>query len=512
MKPAGLRKELKPALLRLLRWLAPLTALGIALLPTLLLGFPRGHDWLLELTRIAEYRHAVGEGQIPPHWAPNIYGGSAGGVGAPVFLFYSPLYLIVASAAVTVVSPMSLLPLAAGARLAIWIFAAAGLLAMADLLRSLGSGSSDETQHGSGARIAAMLFVLHPYFLTDALLRNANAEFAALCLLPLPLSGVVRLASGRRGAEWRLGLGLALVVLAHNLTALIAAAAVVVLGVVLLWDAERQIQVRFAASFVAGLLLSSWLWLPALGYRHLIRQSELTRGKLDFHQNFGPIFGWGAYFAVGWLPALLLVGALAWLLVRRPTGPTGRVAWTLSGASGVFLFLQTPASIPIWEQAPFLPLFQFPFRFQGPLALCVAVLAALAWSRISFDWRTSRKLIVEWLVLVLLVLNAWPHLSNVRPLPEQAFDNLTAWTTPNGIRTQRLKVTVGDEYLPAPGVDPASLPYGAATNPPPPLRLAGLCLAVLTVNFWILIVLLRRRRRILTASSSSGGPTESASI
>lgn len=469
--------------LRLLPWLAPLAALGIALLPTLLLGFPRGHDWLLELTRIAEYRHALGDGQIPPHWAPNVYGGQ----GAPVFVFYSPLFLIVASAAVTLVSPVALLPLAAGATLAVWLFAAAGLVTMADLLRSLRT----ERAGDAGARMAVMLFVLHPYFLTDALLRNANAEFAALCLLPLPLAGVVRMASGRSGGEWRLGVGLALVVLAHNLTALVAAATVVVLGSVLLWGAERRVQLQFAATFVVGLLLSSWLWLPALGYRHLIRQSELTRGRLDFHQNFGPIFAWGSFSSVGWLPALALLAGVAWLLICRPRGPSGRVAWTLAGASGVFLFLQTPASTPIWETAPFLPLFQFPWRFQGPLAICVAALFGFAWSRMSRGWRTLPRLAAEWLLLALLVVNAWPHLSNVRPLTEEAFYNLPVWTTPDGIRTQGLKVTVGDEYLPAAGVDPASLPYGP--NRVPGLRQAGLGLSVLTSLGWLGVIGHRRR-------------------
>lgn len=453
-------------------WLAPLTALGIALLPTLLLGFPRGHDWPLELTRIAEYRNALAGGQLPPHWAPNVYGGQ----GSPVFLFYSPLFLLVASAASWIAQPFVASPLTAGASIALWIFAASGFLALVDLLRGLAP------QEPAGARVAAILFVLHPYLLTDALLRNANAEFAALCLLPLPLAGVVRLAAGRAedgaaGGFWRLALGLALVVTAHNLTALVAAAAVAVLGAVLLWDGPRRTQLRFLAACSTGLLLSAWLWLPALGYRHLVRQSELVRGRLDFHNNFGPLVGWGSFSAVGLLPPLALAASLVWLVRRRPTGIAGRVAWTAAAASGVFVFLQLPASIRVWESVPWLPLFQFPWRFQGPLALCIAVLAGLAWARGVRRWPAGRARVAEWLLLLLVVLNAWTHLSNVRPLPPEARGQVARWTEPAAVR-DGLRVTVTHEYLPAEGVRADSLPYGP--DRAPPLRRLGLTLSLLT--------------------------------
>ena len=469
---------------RLLAWFAPLGALGIFLLPTLIHGFPRGHDWQLALTRIAEYGHAVGEGQLPPYWTPNVYGGH----GAPMFLFYSPLFLMVASAASAVLGSV-----AAGGVAAIWVFAVVGFLTVVDLLRSLDA-------QGSGARVAAMLLVLHPYFVTDALLRNADAEFAALCLLPLPLVGVVRLAAERQGGGTRLALGLALVVLAHNLTALVAATLVGVFGIVLLWDAERRVQLRFLLATATGLLLSAWLWLPALGYRHLIRSDELVRGRLDFHENFEPIFGWGNYSSVGVLPAVALLVGLAWLLRTLPGGRPGRVAWTLAAASGVFLFLQSALSTPVWETVPLLPLFQFPWRFQGPLSVCVAVLAGLAWSRTSADWPEGRRLAMEWLLLVFLVLNAGTHLSNARPLPDDTRAQLATVLTPESIRSQGLKVTVGNEYLPAKGVDPATLPFGP--DRVPPLRTAGLVVSSLTALAWLGAILgIRRRRRILTGSS-----------
>ena len=62
----------------------------------------------------------------------------------------------------------------------------------------LASGGSTE-----GARIAVALYLLHPYLLCDMLLRNADAEFAALCVAPLALCGVLELRERPRwGAVW----------------------------------------------------------------------------------------------------------------------------------------------------------------------------------------------------------------------------------------------------------------------------------------------------------------------
>ena len=47
-------------------------AVVISITPLLLSGFGMGHDWIFELVRIAEFRHAVEGGQLPPFWAPKV--------------------------------------------------------------------------------------------------------------------------------------------------------------------------------------------------------------------------------------------------------------------------------------------------------------------------------------------------------------------------------------------------------------------------------------------------------
>ena len=45
------------------------------------LWFPQGHDWKYGVARTAEYLHALQDGQFPPFWASNFYGG----YGSPSF-------------------------------------------------------------------------------------------------------------------------------------------------------------------------------------------------------------------------------------------------------------------------------------------------------------------------------------------------------------------------------------------------------------------------------------------
>jgi hypothetical protein len=75
------------------------------------------------------------------------------------------------------------------------------------------SGAERETL-AAAARVGVCVYVLHPYLLGDKLIRNASAELAGLCRLPLVLHGVL-IASRRPRARfaWLSG-GLAMVILA----------------------------------------------------------------------------------------------------------------------------------------------------------------------------------------------------------------------------------------------------------------------------------------------------------
>ena len=320
-------------------------------------GFPRGTDWMLELVRLAEWRQALGEGQMPPAWAPDLYGG----FGSPVFLFYPPLASALAAGA-SVLLP-SLQAAAVAASLVTLLIVIAGAAAMED----------------GAPRIAALVLVLQPYLLADLLLRNAQAELLALALLPLAMAGLLRADRRPRQAALLLALAVALVSLTHPLTALMLMVILIAGGAFVLrrsagWGA-------LAAGMGLGLLLSAWSWLPALVLGSWIRHGELLRDRLDFHRNFlapHQLIGHGHPFSAGWLGPAALLCLLGALLAGRLSGVRRRMALAVLVGGAALLALRLPLARPVWQAVPWMPLLQFPWRLMGPLAVLAALAAALA--------------------------------------------------------------------------------------------------------------------------------------
>jgi len=135
-----------------------------------------------------------------------------------------------------------------------------------------------------------VFFVVHPYLLGNKLVRNADAEFMGLCLTPLALYGVAIAARDPRRGFALVSTGLALVVLAHNLTALVAVAFALGLGVVLHGPtrAHRLARDRGGDRRRAG-GCTAFFWLPALALQDLIRPEELLQGKFDYRRQFPPL-------------------------------------------------------------------------------------------------------------------------------------------------------------------------------------------------------------------------------
>ena len=423
-----------------LPWLAG----GLACLPLLAGGFPQGHDWTFELVRVAEYGAALEAGQFPPYWAENLYGG----YGSPVFLFYAPLFSAGAAllgwltGSVTTGSTLLLVLLTA-----VSIWAMQGLLLAATEL----AGARD----AAAARIGASFYVLCPYLLGDKLVRNADAEFAGLCLAPLALWGLLRAGSRPRACVALVAVGLALTVLAHNLTALALVGLLVAGAVVLYLPARAERSALLAGGGVLlGLGVSAFFWLPAVSYTGLIRTRQLLIGKFDFHGQFPSLvdaLGYGRFFSTGLLvPLVLLLGI--WTAFRWRGSAEGRrmLVGLLVAAAGL-LFLLTQASTFVWELVPGLPFFQFPWRMLGPLALVSAVVGALGLARLAAGRPAATRVWVELGCVALVALNAWPLLGKYRSLGPYA-ESVPELVDPTRIRTGDQSVTVLDEYLPGPAV------------------------------------------------------------
>ncbi len=422
----------------------PYLAALIACAPLIGGGFPQGHDWAFELARVAEFSHALGEGQFPPHWAPNLYGG----YGSPVFLFYAPAFVAVASAASAVFGSV-----AAGASLTVVLFSFIGVFAIRRLFDAIPGVDS------IGGRIAATIFALHPYLIGDKLLRNANAEFAALCLLPFALEGLLRLKRQPLRGAFVVAGGLALSILSHNLTALVCLA--LLLGGTLWlhgWRDSRRTWLGLVSGVAVGLLIAAFVWLPALALQDAIQVEELTREKFDFRgqwKSFRAFFGYSDFFSAGALTPVALAIA-AWVAIRRSADAFAgrRFLMGLLAAALIFIGLQLRVSTPLWEWLPWLPLVQFPWRFMGPLALVSAIAAGMAAAALLSQRPDRIRASVEVGIFALCVANAWPQLANYRPLSATQSEAIAKAIQPEQLRGGALNVSVLDEYLPR-GASPA---------------------------------------------------------
>ncbi|MCP4006694.1 MAG: hypothetical protein GY725_21150 [bacterium] len=426
----------------------PWIGVGISCLPLILYGYPEGHDWQTELVRVSEYQSALLAGQFPPVWSENLYAG----YGSPVFLFYAPLFSLGASLASWAVGSIP-----TGSSLLLIVLTVVSLLTARSMLRaslddaSANSGSVGRVE-GAAVRVGLYGFVLHPYLIADKLTRNANAEFAALCLIPLVVLGVLTAATRPRAAFAALAGGLALSILSHNLTALIALGTALIAGGMLYLAPLRAAALRVAGLAIAtGLGMSAFFWLPANWFMELVRTDQLLGGKFDFHIQFKPFVShllYGHLSGVGLLTPAIFLAAL-YALYRVDIDPRKKrlLVGAIAGMLG-FAFMLTSASTPIWESVPLLPYFQFPWRMLGPLALVTAIAATLGFALLLRGKSAERVFTVELVLFVLFVANAWPALSRSKHFDPEAWTRIEKFVAPESIRVGRQKVTVGHEFLP----------------------------------------------------------------
>ena len=428
------------------RWadLLPWGAALLVSLPLLVGGFPAGHDWVFELTRIDAYGQAVAAGQLPPHWASELYWGC----GSPVFLFYPPLFSALAVAFSAAVGSVP-----SGATTALVLLTAIGVVTTTRMVRVIPGLPP------GAARVAAYLFVLGPYLIGDALIRNACAEYAALCLMPLAVEGLLVADRRPRRGAILVAVGVALVVLGHNLMGLVLVVGLAAGTVGLL---SRRRLAAVAGGTGLGLLISSWYWLPALLLTPHVRTGDLLVGKLDFHEGFYPLpqlLGYEAFFAVGLLPVLVWAGAG---VAAARAEATRRVLVCCLVAAAVLLVLQVRASGWIWEAVPTMAYFQFPWRFMGPLTVVTALAGGIAFGQLFRGRPTGIVAFAEIVVLVLCVANAMPHLRQYGPIElaqREAFEEALEPGEP-----AERAVTLNDEFLPRDAVRDACAP-GAGDVP-----------------------------------------------
>ncbi|MGR9086431.1 MAG: hypothetical protein ACU841_05070 [Gammaproteobacteria bacterium] len=422
----------------------PVLAVFFCTLPYLLQGYPQGDDAVMGLIRVKEFQLALADHQFPPYWAGNLYGG----YGSPIFLFYAPLYMFVATLCYLLTGSII-----GGSMLAITGLTVIGAAGMYLLVQEALADRSQLSQ--CAARIAVYLFVLNPYLISDRIIRIANSEFAALCLAPIAFYGLIRIKRDPLSGSLILAAGLALVILAHNLTAMTVMAMLLALSILLYRDAvSHRLGWFIGGGLLLGLLLAVFFWLPVLYYKSLTHTEQLTQGIVDFHGHFKPLIAFftnSDYFSMGLLNLWILVKSAQILWSGRRSGQKPvriRLAEACLLFAPVFIFLQTRLSLPLWDRIPYLALYQFPWRMMGPLAIVISILAGLLFPVYYRGNRYKSLKKLELTVFLLCTVNALPNLYANEALSEFFIEKFVSSYETGRIRTLILTSTEVDEYLP----------------------------------------------------------------
>ena len=414
--------------------------------------FFASHDGDLHRWRIWEFWQIWQSGQVPVRWSADL----GYGFGSPLFTYYNPLaYLLGGAMQGWGLSAVDAAKLVYGASL---VLVMVGMYVLAEeWYRGQPAGRW-------AALVAAMACLYAPYLLANVYQRGAMAEALALGIAPWVLwAGLRSLRRRDLSSHLALALSVGMLILTHNLTALAFVPVLAALALVWLaankveWSAGIHAVGKLLLAVTLGLAISGFYLIPAIGQLGYVQihQAQRSAAGSKYLEHFIPAtevmqtlpihdYGLDYTSAMPSVPHLglvqtvvivtgLVVGGLMghW---RRPT------EMLLAVSVAAALFMISPASRVVWDVAPGLATFQFPWRFLG----IVAILGGLIAGRLA-AFRVYGAPIALALSIAVIVAGMW-----VQIVPRE-------WPTYRGPpadageferRTGKYALTSDDEFLP----------------------------------------------------------------
>ena len=335
-----------------------------------------GHSTFVDYIRSVCWHDLVSQGELFPTWIPTFYTGK----GSPIFLFYAPLtYMFVEAIRTWVPTTLAAIKIA----YVLWILlSVSGMYVFGKKLAGR-----------AGGLVAAAVLGFAPYFLLDIYVRNGFAEFACFSLMPWLFLAALHITENPKSVSLFLfALLLAMLVLTHNITAMITAPLLLAFLVVLGWGKNLP---AILAAYGAGVGMSAWFWLPAIREKGLVASAEsLTGGYFTYEKHFvypkqlvWPNWGWqpsiqgpnddmSLQIGLVILACVATVAVFAVIRKRLLSRTTGKILLLLFGCFAIATLFTTEATAWFWGHLPLLPYVQFPWRFLLLVSFFGASLAA----------------------------------------------------------------------------------------------------------------------------------------
>lgn len=330
-----------------------------AIKPLTIPGFFPIHDDT-QVSRVYEMGKAISDGMFPVRWTADL----GYGYGYPLFNFYAPLSYY-AGGIFTNLGFDAL----ASTKLVI----ALGLI-LASLFMYL---LAREFWGNKGGIISSLLYLYAPYSAVNVYVRGNIAESWGYAFVPLFFYGVVKIYKNQNPYFVLVSaLGLAGIILSHNLTALITAIFLIPTTIFILLSKNKKILCFFVSSIVLGLILSSFYFIPALTEMKYTNVSSQIGGGADFRNHFVCIgqlwesnWGYGGSapgcldgmtFRIGKLH-LILSALFIFTLFKNKIRDRFVILFSSFFILSVFLMLEI--SKPVWEAIFPMAFIQYPWRF-----------------------------------------------------------------------------------------------------------------------------------------------------
>lgn len=348
-------------------------------------GAYTSHDLTHHIVRQIAMDKLLSEGQFPPRWVDYLFFG----YGYPLFIFNYPSPSLIGEIfykigfnfvdSVKAVFVSSVILSAIG----MYLF----LRNFTDKLSSF---------------LGSIFFIYAPIRFINIYVSAAVGSALALAFVPFIFYSIKKISDSKSLIYILIGsLSLDLLILSHNVTAVIFAFPIATFALLQIYFSKEKLKVfkRLAVMATLGLSLSAFFWLPSIIEKQYIRYDQLLGGFyqnhfVTFYQLIRSPWGYGTSnpgeadgmsFQIGLIHILIMLLALPLFYLYRKDRIFFRL---LSFAIGFFIlsvFLTQSQSLLLWENLPFLSYVQFPFRFLSLSIFCASIVTALFLQRIKYQ-------------------------------------------------------------------------------------------------------------------------------
>jgi len=281
-------------------------------------------------------------------------------------------------------------------------------------------------------------FIFSPYRFVDLYVRGSLGEITALLFAPLILGSIIKIKNNNKIFLPLLAISTFFLIISHNVIAVVFIPFFFLTSLII---AKKKI-VSISAFMLAGILMSSFFWIPALFDLRYVQYSQVVISNISQHLvsisrltipswGFGPLpTGESAFSPQIGITAFIAILATAYLLISKKN--TKSLPLYLLSVTLISIFLMTKYSLFIWQNIIFIDTIQFPWRLLSLVMLTSSILVAYVISQV-------KNLFIPSVILFTLAIISTIFFIK----PESFVDRGDGFYSTNESTT-----TVMDEYLP----------------------------------------------------------------